>query len=52
MFKAQLVEKKAKEALKDARVRQYGLAGSGVIIIILAILLFLKTKEIDRRTGR
>lgn len=52
MFKAQLVEKKAEEALKDARVRQYGLAGSGVIIIILAILLFLKTKEIDRRTGR
>jgi len=50
-FKANLVKSKAQEALKDARIRQYGLAGSGVLIILLAILLFLKIREIDRRAG-
>lgn len=51
MFKAQLVEKKAKDTLQDARVRQYGLAGSGIIIAILAFFLYLKIKEVDRKGG-
>ena len=51
MFKARLVQTKALETIKDARIRQYGLAGSALIIGILAVLLFLKIKEIDRRTG-
>ena len=48
-FKANLVRSKAQEAIKDARVRQYGLAGSGLLIIILAVLLLLKIKEIERK---
>jgi predicted CXXCH cytochrome family protein len=51
LFKARLVESKAEETIKDARVRQYGLAGSGIIIIILAVLLYLKIREIDQKTG-
>jgi predicted CXXCH cytochrome family protein len=47
IFKAGVVKNKAEEALKDARLRQFGLAGSGVIIIILAVLLFTKIKEIE-----
>jgi predicted CXXCH cytochrome family protein len=50
-FKANLVQAKAREALKDARIRQYGLAGSGIIIIFLAFLLYRKIKESDRRAG-
>jgi predicted CXXCH cytochrome family protein len=51
-FKANLVQTKAQEALKDARIRQYGLAGSGIIIIFLVVVLYFKIKEIDRKTGQ
>ncbi len=50
-FKANLVQTKAQEALKDARIRQYGLAGSGIIIIFLALLLYFKIRETDRKAG-
>jgi len=50
--KATFVKQSGQRALMDLKMRRIGLGGSAVIILILALGLYLKIREVDARSKR